>query len=129
MIDVAQDREGLRRAAQELMEEVRAQTQREDGSTISPASETRRTLSPGYYLLLCRVQNEADEQLGAGIPYSEISFDKDDLLAWSILAEICAQFVRENPACSICGAPLSDWRDGMCAGCKMATATSNGRVN
>jgi len=138
MVEICKDREGLRHAALEMLDEMREQ-QRErdqnsgdrvdDRATLSPATKTRRTLSPGYYMLLGRVMDEADAQLKAGIPHSEIALDEDDLLAWSILEELCAEFVKKYPACSMCGAPLRDWQEGTCAACGEALKSSKGRKN
>lgn len=129
MIDIGKDEEGLREAMREMMEEVREQEHCDGGETSSSGRKTRRSLSPGYYLMLCRVANEVDAQLRAGVRFSDVRIDPDDELARSIVAEKCAEFVQKFPACSVCGTPIDDWREGTCAACGDALANSKGRVN
>ena len=144
MIDVAQDAEGLRRAAVEKMQETLDESQHnrdgtsekrlEEGSPrvhFSPTfrlrmTESRRTLSPGYYDWLRYVAEAVDRQLQAGVAFADVHVDADELLAFNVLGEACAEFVKKHPPCRTCSTPLLNESDEICGMCRAgATAGTN----
>lgn len=137
MIDVAQDAQGLRQAAAEMMEESFEESQHEpsDATLTRPffaphrASTSRRTLSPGYYAFLRYIGEVVAEQLEAGIAISDLKVDEDERLAFNIFVEACAEFLRKHPPCGSCGTPLVNESDEICNMCKSAPSAPTAGVN
>jgi len=136
MIAVAQDAEGLRTAAFELMEEAFDAPQREknealaerseNAESVLSAAEPKRTLSPGYYLWLEYVAEEIAEPLEAGLTFDAARLDHDEVMALSILRQARAKFQRMHPPCSGCGKPLQNEWDRTCNDCQRAAAAQRG---
>ncbi|SRR6266702_4361583 len=140
MIDIAQDREGLRHAALELMEEefaMRQQDQRHTNSSATPEysvakPETQRTLSPGYYKWLGYIVGRVEDWRAAGVLVFDPDCDAepDELPAIDALSEAFAEFDKRHPRCCGCGEPQRNVGKRMCDDCLLATsAGSSERVN
>jgi hypothetical protein len=127
MIAVAQDAEGLRQAAAELLEDELDAPQREkneklaeqsgDPELVLRASRSKRTLSPGYYMWLDFVVLAIEEPLAAGIVLNESRLDADELLGLQIVRQARAEFRRNHPPCQGCGTPLRMPWDKCCSEC------------
>jgi hypothetical protein len=132
MIVVAQDAEGLRQAAAELLEDALEAPQREknlqlaeraaDPELILRASRSRRTLSPGYYMWLDFVVVAIEQPLEAGIAFNESRLDADELLGLQVVRHAREEFRRNHPPCRGCGVPLRNAWDQMCNDCQKAAA-------
>lgn len=132
MIAVAQDADGLRVAALELMEETLDASQREaiedlaelaeDPGQLLEAAEPKRTLSPGYYMWLGYIAETIAAPLEAGIAFRDADLGADEFMGLTILSEARAKFRRMHPPCGGCGKPLrNDW-DKTCNDCQRAAA-------
>jgi hypothetical protein len=131
MIAVAQDAEGLRMAAQELLEEAfdapeRARTERLAASSGDPESilsvNSGRTLAHGYYLWLGYVASEIEQPMEAGVTFRGADLDAGELLGLSALREARAEFRRKHPPCQGCGTPQRNEWDKMCGACRSEIA-------
>jgi hypothetical protein len=140
MIDVAHDREGLRQAALELMEEQFAVQQRKGqlaDCSAAPESdlakpEAERTLSPAYYQWIGYIVGRVEEWCKAGISLSDpnLDADPDELPAIDALGEARADFEKKHPLCVGCSEPLRSANEKMCDECLLAAATGPAdRVN
>lgn len=128
MIAVAQDAEGLRIAAAELLEDSFDAPQRErnlqlaeqaaDPEPILRAAQSKRSLSPGYYMWLDFIVENIEMPLEAGIAFSESRMDADELLGLQVVRHARAEFRRAHPPCRGCGTPLRMEWDKLCSECK-----------
>jgi hypothetical protein len=131
MIAVAQDADGLRTAALELLEEAfdapeRARIERMAENSGDPESVRAvnpvRTLAHGYYLWLGYVAGEIEQPLEAGVTFRDADLDAGELLGLSVLREARAEFRRKHPPCQGCGTPQRNEWDKMCGACRSEMA-------
>jgi len=134
MILVAQDEDGLRQAAAELMEEIFEAPQRErneklaescaDPEIILRASLPKRSLSPGYYLWLEFLVTAIEMPREAGVIFRESDLSMEEVIGLGILREAREEFRKKHPSCKGCGAPLQNEWDKACNNCQRAAAAS-----
>lgn len=134
MIAVAQDAEGLRIAAIELLDEAFEAPERERIERIAEmssnpeevlrASAPKRSLSPGYYLWLGFVIEEVERPLNAGIAFREEELTAEELLGLKIMLAAREGFRRKHPPCRRCGTPVRNEWEKLCAGCEFDAATA-----
>lgn len=132
MIDVAQDREGLKQAAAELLEDsfdaaqrdrnARLAEQSADPEVLLRASQPRRTLSPGYYMWLEYVVVAIEQPLEAGVTFCESGIGADELIGLQVIREARAEFRRNHPPCRGCGTLMHNSWDKACNDCQKAAA-------
>ena len=130
-IAVAQDAEGLKIAALELLEDGFAQPQREanerlaeissDPESLLRAAPSKRTLSPGYYLWLGYVAEAIEGPLEAGISFHCADLDAGELVTLGVLREARAEFRKKHPPCQGCGRLLPTEWDNTCPDCARKT--------
>lgn len=129
-IDVCQDSEGLRIAAAEMFEESLDAEQREknerlaemsaDPESVLRASQSKRTLSPGYYLWLVHCIETIEQPMEDGVTINGAELDADEMLALHILRHARAEFRRNHPPCDGCGRLLRNSWDKTCTQCMRA---------
>ncbi len=134
MIAVAQDPEGLRMAALELLEESlnaaeRARNERFAEIAVNSEAMLRmpdaRTLSPGYYMWLGYVMEEIAQPLEAGIAFHHADLTAEEVMTLAIIGEARMKFQRLHPPCNGCGKPLADAAFGRtCGDCKSEAAAA-----
>jgi fructose-specific component phosphotransferase system IIB-like protein len=135
MIAVAQDEEGLRQAAREVLEEsftapARERNQRiaeqsEDPELVLRAGHEERSLSPGYYLWLDYLAEAIEQPLEAGVSFGPADLLADELLGLSVLKEARAEFRRKHPPCRGCNRPLPNEWDKLCNDCQREIAAAD----
>lgn len=136
MIAVEHDSEGIRLAAQELMEESlyreeyarteRAAAQSADPAATLAAAAPKRKFSPGYYvwvkyLLDLEMEMSLGVSPGSGVAATLAGADVAGLLA---VREARRQFDNEHPQCR-CGRRMKNIAEraqGVCSACKEASA-------
>jgi hypothetical protein len=132
MIAVAQDEEGLRQAARELLEDAfnapvrernaKIAEQSADPELVLRAGHPERALSPGYYMWLGYVAEEIEQPLEAGVSFGSADLLADELLALNVLKEARAEFRKKHPPCRGCNKPLPNEWDKMCNDCQREAA-------
>ena len=127
-IAVENDRDGIRMAAFELMEETlscedlarveRIAAQSEDPAAVMAAAAPKRQFSPGYYLWVEYLLGlESEMQMGVTIAATLAGADVVGLLA---VREARQEFERKHPRCR-CGRALKNEWDKMCPECSAQT--------
>ena len=129
-IRVAEDFEGLRIAALELLEESFEAPETErlrrfaeiaaNGAEMLAKLPQRRTLSPGYYIWLAAIQESVVEPMEAGIAFGERDLLADEALALLAIRRARSDFNEAHPPCRGCGKPMRDAQASHCDGCEQA---------
>ncbi len=129
-ICTADDFEGLRWVALELMEEAFDAPKREQLERLSKMAEnsdkvlasmpSRRTLSPGYYMWIGAIMESVAGPMEAGVRFHSSDLRAEEALALLAIHEARADFRRAHPPCHGCGRALPDAQQSYCEQCERA---------
>ena len=127
MIAVERDRDGIRAAALELLEESlhsegleraeRAAAQSDDPERVLAAAAAPRRLAAGYYVWVDYLAG-LETEIAAGIGASAGELPGVDLAGVMELRAARRQFDAEHPRCRRCGKRLANAWQSACPGCE-----------
>src|SRR5258708_6692750 len=128
MICVAQDGEGLRIAALELLEESMDAPERArleklaetaaNSEAVRNSIPVRRTLSRGYYAWLTLMMECVIQPMESGVAFRLSDLDNEEMIAIRAVQEARAEFRTLHPPCRRCNRPLPETGLKFCGDCE-----------
>jgi hypothetical protein len=128
MISVAQDGEGLKLAALELLEESMDAPERArmeklaataaNAQAILDSIPNRRTLSRGSYAWVTSIMECVVQPMESGVAFRLSDLDCEEMIAIRAIQEARAEFRRLHPPCRRCGRALPEIGLKFCVECE-----------